>query len=281
MANPTIIPGWTGLVSEDVPSELTPGGGQFLLVRQDVGILNAQCKTPRPVRLTLKPLQRFDRAPVFPLGTAYPGMRAGFNAAVLPPPNVIATGSRTTGQANYALVTWGSGGARQHALLSDWPVSGASIELTADNVQVVGVCGETPGLAVTAAQAESRPRFAADLSDTAGRGRGQYDGLSFSQLIFGAIVTGTTRQLAVPEFAKAVMITLGDALAQNVFELSWMDPFGQVVEVARFGLSGAANGNLALPAWVPVPDGAVAMIFTAITFGTLNTTGWAHWRIAP
>jgi hypothetical protein len=281
------IEDWTGQVSEDNPSTLTPAGINFLLVRQSVGVLNAQTIKPEMVRVLIKPLQRFDRAPVFPdtptNGVIVAGMRAGwFNApGAIPPPNIIATGNRALGRANYVHLTWGVGNAKQHSLVADWPVSGASIEIVADNIELNGICGETPGLSVPAAVQTSRPRFAADLGPSTGRARGQYDSLSLSQLLGGAVVTGTIAQAAVPEFATALQISLGDSLGQNNFEVSWMDPAGQVVETGRYGLSAAANGNLVFPMMLPVPCGAVAMVFTAVSFGALNTTAWAHWRIAP
>lgn len=282
--------GWDGLTSEDKASELTSVGVNFLLRRQSVGLLNCQRKDgPQLVRITLKPLQRADRQPTHPKMAAgpgsfvvYGGLRAGF--VEQPPtaalqPNPIATGSRLTGQANYVRIRWGCGGAKPHELLADWPQTGASVEVTADNVLVEGICGEDPGLPVPVASVGSEPRFAADLCPSEDRARAEYDALSYAQFLSAALapLPGDSVGFSVPEFASAVDITLGDLLPLQVagrasLQVSWLDAALQLLAIYRFPEA---------PATLAVPEGACTAIVGVSTTEIFETAAWAVWRIAP
>lgn len=277
--------GWEGLISEDKSSELTPVGVNFLLRRQTIGLLNAQRKEPQLVRVTLKPLQRQDRRPTHPKVPTGPGsfvvlgpLRAGFverppSAALQP--NPIATGSRLTGQANYVHIRWGVGGAKQHELVADWPQTGASIELTADNIVVEAICGEDPGLAVPAASAGSEPRFAADMCPSTDRPRAEYDALSYVQLAATDMepLPGDSVGVAVPEFASSVDIVLEDVLpAGGALQVGWLDANLQAVSVGRYPTA---------PVTIAVPEAACTMTIGYVSGEVIVLAVYLHWRIAP
>lgn len=289
--DPTDVPGWHGLTSNDIAAELTPAGANFLFIRQTVSLLNAKADAPQLVRITLKPLRRRDSAPTMPRTAlnhvAVDGYRAGYYAtpaAVIP--NPIVTGSKVNGMAHYGLVRWGCGGSKRQGLVCDWPAAGGSIEVVADQVTVEALCGEGvpgigPGLAVTAAQAGGTPVFSAELAQSMTRGRGQYDPLSFTHQAGGMLNT-VAHQFGVPEWATSLHFGLGDALPTNgALRIAFLDGASQVLWESNHGTTGSAQSNLGMPVVIPVPEDAITMTATLLGVGALNTTGWAHWRLAP
>lgn len=280
----TTVPNWHGLIADDKSALLTLGNS--FMPRQVVPLINAQAKVAQAVRITLKPLQRDDRQPTHPRmpGTndvAFDGLRAGFSIQPASGPGgipfPIMEGNPDDGEGNYVHITWGVGGAKPHELVADWPVTGASIVLTADQVTVEGVCG--PQIVIVAPEQGpgSRPRFAADLCPAPSIARSEYDALRFYQFVTSSIVTSPDSvEVAVPEFASSVEVQLGDVLpAASSVDVSWLGPSNQLKGQCRY------PAPLPSPLILPVAEGAVALVLTLINAGVFDATLGMLWHIAP
>lgn len=225
------------------------------------------------LRLTLKPIERADGVPLFgstagnPLVSSPPfvqGLRGGWAGEdiSMPIPHPV------FGTPIYGVVEWGVGEASKSQLLCDWPFYGASIELVANNVQVYTALGSDPNTDTTA-----NPALTCEVGPSQGMGYND-EPLTLTQVVdLGA----PQRLVAVPEYARSVVIAVADTIAAgDFFTVTFRGPFTAFpVWSTRLGFADR------LPVELPIPGVGAAMQIEGTGASAESQVVFLQWRIAP